>query len=105
MSLSVSVLVQVPPCGVTTGVVMSSSLGSSQVLPTLLFSWLLFMNFLSTLSSAHLGYLHLVRAFLQGYISLLRSSGLVQRVLALWVRVLITVYLAARLWQLSHCKY
>ena len=42
------------------GLLLSSSCGSPWVLPTLLFSRLLFMNFLCTLSSAHLGYIHLV---------------------------------------------
>ena len=32
-------------------------------------------------------------------------SGVVQTVLALWVSVTMTLYLAARLWWLSHCKY
>ena len=50
----------------------------------------------SILSKAHLGYLHLVRASLRHCISWLRSSCLVQRVLALCVRVLMTLYLANR---------
>ena len=62
------------------------------------------MNFLSTLSKAHIEYLHLVRALLRCCISLL-SPGLVQTVLALWVRVLITFYLAARLLWPFHCMY
>ena len=63
----------------------------------LLFWWLLFKSFFSNLSSAHLGYLHYVRALLRCCISLLRSSGPVQTVLALWVSVLVTLSLAAKL--------
>ena len=61
--------------------------------------------FLSTLSSAHWGYLYWVSALLRYCNSLVRSSGPVQTTFALWVRGLITLYLAARLWWLSHCKY
>ena len=50
----------------------------------------------STLSKAHLGYLQLVRAFLRFSISFWRSSGLLQTVLALWVRVIMTLYFAER---------
>ena len=70
----------------------------------LLSSWLLKI-LLSTLSMAHLGYLNLVSALLRYCNSLVRSSGQVQTTLALWVSVLTTLYLAARLWWLSHCKY
>ena len=63
------------------------------------------VSLFSTLSIAHLGYLQLVSAFLRCSISFWRSSGLLQTVLALWVGVLITLYLAKRWWQLSHCKY
>ena len=105
MPLIVFILGKVPPFSVTTGLLLSSSLGCLWVLSTLLFSWLLLINFLSTLSKDHLGYLHLVRAFLRCCISLLRSLDFMQTVLALWVRVLITLYLATRLWWLSHCKY
>ena len=55
------------------------------------------MNFLSTLSSALLGYLHFARAFLNCCISLLKSSGLVQTVLALWVRVLKLFHIVSHL--------
>ena len=34
-----------------------------------------------------------------------RSSGLLQTVFSLYVRVLITLYLAERWWWLSHCRY
>ena len=54
---------------------------------------------------AHLGYLHLVRAFLRCSFSCLSSSGLLHTVSALWERVLMTLNLAERLWWLSHCKY
>ena len=78
-------------------------------------SWLLMLLLLSsqylliyllwTLCMAHLGYLHLTKASLRCCISLWKSSGPVQTVLALCVRVPMTLYLAERLWWLSHCKY
>ena len=74
----------------------------SWVLPS---SWLLFRNLLWTLSHTHLWYLHLERASLRYCISLLRSSGPVPTVFTLWVRGLMTLYLAARIWWLSHSKY
>ena len=63
------------------------------------------LSLFSTLSKAHLGYLHLVRAFLRCPFSCLSSSGLLHTVWALWERVLMTLNLAERLWWLSHCKY
>ena len=62
-------------------------------------------SMLSTLSKAHLGYLHWVSAFLRWSTSLWRSSGLLHTVWALWVRVLITLNFAERWWWLSHCRY
>ena len=59
----------------------------------------------STLSKAHLGYLHLVRAFLRGSFSCWSISGLLHTVVALWERVWMTLNLAERWWWLSHCKY
>ena len=59
----------------------------------------------STLSKAHLEYLHLVKAFLRCSISFWRSPEFLQTVLALWVRVLMTLYFAERCWWVSHCKY
>ena len=75
---------------------------SCWVLP---FSQLLVINLLWTLSRAHLGYLHLDRTSLRCCISLLKNSSPVQTVFALWVRVPMTLYLAARLCWLSHCRY
>ena len=63
------------------------------------------LSLFSTLSKAHLGYLHWVRAFLRCSFSCLSNSGLLHTVLALWERVLITLNLAERLWWLSHCRY
>ena len=63
------------------------------------------VSLFSTLSKAHLGYLHLVRAFLRCSFSCLSSSGLLHTVWALWERVLMTLNLVERLWWLSHCKY
>ena len=63
------------------------------------------LSLFSTLSKAHLQYLHWVRAFLRCSFSCLSNSGLLHTVLALWERVLITLNLAERLWWLSHCRY
>ena len=71
----------------------------------LLLSWLVGLDsILSTLSIAHLGYLQLVTDFLRWSIYFWKSSGLLHTVLALWLRVLITLY-ADRWWQMSHCRY
>ena len=78
------------------------SVVSSWMLPS---SWLLFRSLLWTLFIAHLGCLHLDRSSLRCYYSLLQSSCPIQTILALWIRVLMTLYLAARLWWLSYCKY
>ena len=59
----------------------------------------------STLSKAHLGYLHLVRVFLRWSFSFWSNSGLLHTVEALWERVWMTLHLAERWWWLSHCKY
>ena len=63
------------------------------------------LSLFSTLSKAHLGYLHLVRAFLRWSFSCWSNSGLLHTVLALWERVLMTLNLAERWWWLSHCRY
>ena len=63
------------------------------------------LSLFSTLSKAHLGYLHLVRAFLRWSFSCWSNSGLLHTVKALWERVWITLNLAERWWWLSHCKY
>ena len=63
------------------------------------------LSLFSTLSKAHLGYLHWMRAFLRWSFSCLSNSGLPHTVLALWEMVLIAMNLAERLWWLSHCKY
>ena len=60
------------------------------------------LSLFSILSKAHLGYLHWVRAVLMWSISLWRNSGLLHTVLALWVRVLITLNFAEMWWWLSH---
>ena len=51
------------------------------------------------------GYLHFARASLRCDNSFWSSSGLVETVLALCVSVPMTLYLADKLWWLSHCKY
>ena len=90
-------------CCVQSGWLMSSwFVLSCWMLPS---SQLLVMSLLCTLLKAHLGYLHLDWASLRCWISLLKSSGPVQTVFALWVRVPMTLYLATRLWWLSNCKY
>ena len=69
------------------------------------FPQLLLRTFLCTLFMAQVGYLHFPIASLRCLTSLSRNSGLVQTVFALWVSVPMTLYLADRLWWLSHCKY
>ena len=59
---------------------------------------LLFVALFCILLMACLGYLHLTKASLRCCNSSFRSSGVVQTVLALWVSVPMTMYLAARLW-------
>ena len=54
---------------------------------------------------AHLGYLHCVRAPSRCFNSSFSSWELEQTAFALCVRVSITLYLQARLWWLSHCRY
>ena len=68
-------------------------------------SQLPFNTLFCTLFMAHLGYLHLTDAFLRCCNSSSESPGVVQRDLALWVSVPMTLYLAERLLWLSHCKY
>ena len=63
------------------------------------------VDFFSTLSKAHLGYLQLVRAFLRCSFSCWSNSGLLHTVEALWERVWMTLNLAERWWWLSHCRY
>ena len=65
----------------------------------LFFSWLLLMSLVVNILIyvSHLGYLHFARASLRCSNSSLRSSGVVHTVLALWIRVPMTLYLAARL--------
>ena len=75
------------------------------LLATLLTSLVGLVSFFSTLSKAHLGYLQWASAFLRCSISFWSSSGLLQTVFALWVRVFIALYLAERWWWLSHCRY
>ena len=62
-------LVESPPSGLLLGLSVSPLLCSPWLLCTLLSSWLLLVNLLSILSKAHLGYLHLARAFLRCCIS------------------------------------
>ena len=100
MSLTVFVLSGVPSYGVTGGAI---SIFFSRFHITVFLASV--VNFHSTLSNALVGYLHLQSAFLSCCNSLLSNSGLVQTVLALRVRVLITLHLTASLWWLSHCKY
>ena len=54
---------------------------------------------------AHFGYLHSIRIFFRYGNSSLSSWWLEHIALALCVRPLITLYLQARLWWLSHCRY
>ena len=98
--------------GVDVWLLMLEVLVSCDVLPAWvlllpLSSQLPFIALLCTLFMVHLGYLHLTKtkASLRCVNSSLRSSGVVQTVLALWVSVPMTLYLAERLWWLSHYKY
>ena len=61
--------------------------------------------FWGTLFIASLGYLHCIRTFSRCCKSLVSSCWVEHMVLALCVRVLITLYLDARLWWLSHWRY
>ena len=73
------------------------------VLP--LSSQLPFITLFCTLFMTQLGYLHLTSASLRCYNSSSKSPGVLQTDLALWASVPMTLYLADRLWWLSHCKY
>ena len=68
-------------------------------------SQLLLITLFCTILMAQLGYLHLPRASLRCFNSSLRSSGVLQTTLALWVSIPMTLYLEDKLWWLSHCKY
>ena len=58
-----------------------------------------------TLSTAHLGYLHCLRTSSRCGISLVSSCGVKHMALTLYVWVLSTLYLDARLWWLSQWRY
>ena len=61
-------------------------------------SQLPFITLFCTLFMAHLGYLYLTRASLRCCNYSSKSLSVVQKVLALWVSVPMTLYLAERLW-------
>ena len=65
--------------------------------------WLMYLFW--ALLMAQLGYLHLTNASVRCCNVFWKNSGPVQTVLAKWVSVPMTLYLADRLWWLSHCKY
>ena len=69
------------------------------------FSFLCLLVFVVFLSVAHFGYLHFIKTSWRCCSSLFSSWGLEHIALALCVRVLITLYLQARLWWLSHWRY
>ena len=75
------------------------------LLSSLLSPQLLLINLLWTLLMAQGRYLHFTSTSLRRDNSLWSGSGLVQTVLALCVRVPMTLNLADKLWWLSHCKY
>ena len=62
-------------------------------------------TFFPILPMAHLGYLQWLSIFLRWSISFWRSCSLLHTVLALWVRVLITLYWADKWWWLADCRY
>ena len=68
-------------------------------------SQLLLSTFCCTLVMAQWGYLHFHSAVPKWFISPWSSSGSVKTTSGLWVNVPMTLYLAERLWWLSHCKY
>ena len=78
---------------------------SCRLLLLMLSSWLLLMYLFWTLQRAQLGFFHLKRASLRCCNSFWKNSVLEQTVLALWISVPMTLYLADRLWWLSYCKY
>ena len=108
-------MIMCPLLGLPLGEVVSWPLLLEVLMPCVVLpTWVLLMPFPSwfplitlfcTLLMAHLGYLHLTKASLRWGKASSRSSSLVQTVLALWVSVPMTLYLAERLWWLSHCKY
>ena len=65
----------------------------------------LFWCFLKICLMAHFGYLHSPSTFSRCCSSFSANSGFEQMVWALCVSVLITLYLAAMLWLLSHGRY
>ena len=78
----------------------------------LLCYWMLFLLvcfrmclYLDDFCIAHLAYLQPINAFSKCSNSCLVESGVEHSVLALCVRVLITLYLEAKLWLLSHWRY
>ena len=70
--------------------------GWAPVVPPSLTCLVDMLSLFSTLSKAHLGYLHLVRAFLRWFFSCWSNSGLLHTVVALWDRVWITLNFAGR---------
>ena len=101
-------ILDLPPQVVDVWLLPLEVLVSWDVLPTWvlpLSSWLPFITLFCTLFMAHLGYLHLTRASLRCCNSLFKSPGVVQTVLVQWVSVPMTLYLADRLWWLSHSRY
>ena len=97
-----------PPRAIVVWLLLLDPLVSCDVLPTWLlplspqlpFTTLFCISFMATL-----GYLHLTSASLRCCNSSFKSPGVVQTDLALWVSAPMTLYLADRLWWLSHCKY
>ena len=86
--------------GVGVWLLLAEVLVSCDVLPTRvlpLSSQLPFITLFCTLFMAHLGFLHLTRASLRCCNSSFKSPSVVQTVLALWVSVPMTLYLAERL--------
>ena len=58
-----------------------------------------------TLLRAQLGYLFSFRTFCRWYSSSSNSCCVEHTILALWCKVLTTLYFAAMVWWLSHCRY
>ena len=89
-------------------VVAAGSIGVLQCVTNMavaIFPQLPFTTLFWTLFMAHLGYLYLTSASLRCCNSSFKRPDVAQTDLALWASVPMTLYLADRLWWLSHCKY
>ena len=88
------------------GWLMLSCSGLVGLVPLLLFLLAVSFGFFSlTLFRAQVGYLHLFKAEVRCYSSFCRCWDEEHMVLALWIKLPITLYFDGILWWLSHCRY